>query len=49
VLSTSLFAASVQHNWLGGTAVYLVLILLAWLSLLVGKMLPEKLWNEEKD
>ena len=49
VLSTSLFAASAQHNWLGGTAVYLVLICLAWLSLLVGKMLPECLWNDGED
>ncbi|KAI0090258.1 MFS general substrate transporter [Irpex rosettiformis] len=47
-LSTSLFAASVQHDWLGGTAVYVILICLAWASLLVGRRLPTQLWNEEE-
>ncbi|KAI0346590.1 MFS general substrate transporter [Trametopsis cervina] len=46
-LSTSLFAASVQHNWLGGTAVYAILIFLTWCSFFVGKRLPVKLWNED--
>jgi hypothetical protein len=46
-LSTSLFAASVQHNWLGGSAVYVVMICLAWVSLLVGRKLPPRLWNED--
>ena len=47
-MSTSLFAASVQNEWLGGTAVYVILICLAWGSLLVGRRLPERLWNEEE-
>ncbi|KAI0703802.1 MFS general substrate transporter [Cytidiella melzeri] len=48
-LSTSLFAASVQHNWLGGTAVYVILVCVSWSSLFVGRRLPERLWNEEED
>lgn len=45
-LSTSLFAASVQHDWLGGSAVYVALIQIACLTLLVGRQLPLKVWNE---
>lgn len=46
-LSTSLFAASAEHKWLGGNAVYIILIYVSALTLLVGKKLPVKLWNED--
>ena len=45
--STSLFAASVEYNWLGGNAVYVVLVLLTGLSLVVGNKLPRDLWDAE--
>ncbi|KAJ3557587.1 hypothetical protein NM688_g1389 [Phlebia brevispora] len=45
-LSTSLFAASVEHNWLGGNAVYVCMVFLTCLSLLVGNMLPKELWEK---
>ncbi|KAI0784497.1 major facilitator superfamily domain-containing protein [Abortiporus biennis] len=38
--STSLFAASVENNWLGGYAVFLILIIGSCLSFFVADMLP---------
>ncbi|KAF7964730.1 hypothetical protein HWV62_3520 [Athelia sp. TMB] len=45
--STSLFAASVKHNLLGGYAVYLVLMVLSGLSLIVVARMPRELWTRE--
>lgn len=45
-MSTSLFAASVEHNWLGGHAVYLIMVILTLLSLVVGNWLPNELWDK---
>lgn len=44
-MSTSLFAASVEYGWLGGYAVYVILVFLTSLSLLVGDRLPKDLWD----
>ncbi|KAF7964934.1 hypothetical protein HWV62_1611 [Athelia sp. TMB] len=45
--STSLFAASVKHNLLGGYAVYLVLMVLSGLSLIVVARMPRELWTRD--
>lgn len=42
--ATSLFALSLEHNWLGGGAVYVVLILLACVLWLVAIPLPYEPW-----
>ncbi|EKM58463.1 uncharacterized protein PHACADRAFT_89967 [Phanerochaete carnosa HHB-10118-sp] len=44
-VSTSLFAASLQNHWLGGYAVYAILVSLSALGLLAGRQLPVELWN----
>ena len=44
-MSTSLFALSVERDWLGGRAVYFILVTLCMLCLLVGRKLPVELWN----
>jgi len=46
-ISTSLFAFSVQHNFLGGYGVYAVFITLTSFSLLVAARLPDELWSRE--
>jgi hypothetical protein len=48
-LSTSLFSYSVQHNILGGYAVYLPMIILSLLALILGMQLPEHVWEEKDD
>ncbi|CCM04325.1 uncharacterized protein FIBRA_06496 [Fibroporia radiculosa] len=45
--ATSLFALSVEHNWLGGYAVYPVLICLSCLLFTVSTYLPSHAWNDE--
>jgi hypothetical protein len=49
VISTSLFSFSVEHNILGGYAVYAIFILLSALSLLLAARLPHELWKEEEE
>lgn len=44
-LSTSLFALSAERDWLGGRAVYVILVFLCACVLLVGRKLPAELWN----
>lgn len=44
-MSTSLFALSLEHNLLGGYAVYVILFVLSGLSLLVAIRLPKEPWR----
>lgn len=45
-LSTSLFSFSVQHNLLGGYAVYAFFFVLSALALFLGLRLPNQVWEE---
>ncbi|KAH9917008.1 MFS general substrate transporter [Fomitopsis serialis] len=45
--ATSLFALSLEHNWLGGGAVYAVLMLLSCLLWLVALPLPYESWSKD--
>jgi MFS family permease len=47
-LSTSLFALSLEHNLLGGYAVYVVLLILSGLSLLLAVRLPNQPWQRNR-
>ena len=38
-----------EHNILGGYAVYAIFILLSALSLLLAARLPHELWKEEEE
>ncbi|KAL6298395.1 MFS general substrate transporter [Sparassis latifolia] len=46
--ATSLFAVSLERNWLGGFAVYGILILLACLLFLVSLPLPRHPWKHDE-
>ena len=46
-LSTSLFAASAEHNWLGGNGVYVILVTMTSMTLIVANRLPKELWDKE--
>lgn len=48
-MSTSLFAASAEFGWLGGNAVYVILVFVTFLTLTVAHRLPEELWNENTE
>ncbi|KAM6504162.1 Major facilitator superfamily domain containing protein [Amanita muscaria] len=48
-LATSLFALSLEKNLLGGYAVYAVLFLFSWISLLFAVRLPPQVWDEKDD
>ena len=45
-LATGMFSLSVEKNYLGGYAVYAILMLLACIALLVAARLPEKAWDD---
>jgi MFS family permease len=45
--ATSLFAYSLQTNWLGGNAVYLMLCILPVLALFFAVRLPRQAWKHE--
>ncbi|KAH8100132.1 MFS general substrate transporter [Cristinia sonorae] len=47
--STSLFAMSHEYNWLGGNAVFIVLVVASGLSLFICNMLPKEQWPREED
>lgn len=47
--ATSLFALSVEHNWMGGYAVYAILMGLASLTLVVANRLPREVWPRHDD
>lgn len=49
VASTSLFAVSLQRNWLGGYGVYPIMIALASVLFTVSTHLPRNLWPKEKE
>ncbi|KAF8886152.1 major facilitator superfamily domain-containing protein [Infundibulicybe gibba] len=49
VISTSLFALSVERNILGGYAVYVVLLAISCLATRLAVCLPEKVWEEKGD
>ncbi|KAF7375261.1 Efflux pump azaL [Mycena sanguinolenta] len=48
-LSTSLFSFSVEHNIFGGYAVYAFFFVLSAFALLLGRRLPEQVWEEDDD
>lgn len=45
-LTTSLYSLSVEHNILGGYAVYAILFTLSIFGLLLAMQLPDKMWDE---
>ncbi|KAI0669571.1 MFS general substrate transporter [Trametes maxima] len=47
--STSLFAASLEHNWLGGYGVYPILLAMTVSLFFVTRLLPRDLWPKEED
>ena len=47
--ATSLFALSLDHNWLGGHGVYAIFTALSCLCMLVGVPLPVRGWVREED
>ncbi|KAI0364558.1 MFS general substrate transporter [Pilatotrama ljubarskyi] len=48
-VATSLFAASLEHNWLGGYGVYPILIAITVSLTLVSTRLPRDMWPKETD
>lgn len=48
-LATTLFAASLTHNWLYGYAVYFVLICAVLVALCVANLLPKETWPRADD
>ncbi|KAG2342104.1 MFS general substrate transporter [Suillus weaverae] len=48
VLATSLFAASKQHNLLGGNAVFVILFMLAGALRWLGSQLPDKIQDRDE-
>ncbi|KAH9850280.1 MFS general substrate transporter [Lenzites betulinus] len=46
--STSLFALSLNHNWLGGYGVYAIFTLISCAFMLVGLPLPRNGWEDSK-
>ncbi|KAI0073875.1 MFS general substrate transporter [Panus rudis PR-1116 ss-1] len=47
--ATSLFAISMERNWLGGYAVFLILAIAATLALYICNMLPSETWHRDED
>lgn len=45
-MTTSLFAASAEHNLLWGFAVYAILFVFACLAIFLALCLPHKVWQE---
>jgi MFS family permease len=48
-LATSLYSVSVEHNLLGGYAVYVILFILSCLGILLALRLPDQVWPEAED
>ena len=46
-VSTSLFATSLERNWLGGYAVYPILIMFSAALFLVSVHLPRRMWPKD--
>lgn len=47
--ATSLFAVSIERNWLGGNAVYLILAVVSSMALFVSNLLPSQMWYRDDD
>ena len=47
--STSLFATSLEHNWLGGYAVYPILIVFSVALFGVSVPLPRRMWPKKEE
>ena len=47
--ASSLFALSLDRNWLGGYAVYAIFAVLSSLGMLVGIPLPARGWDREDE
>lgn len=47
--ASSLFALSIERNWLGGNAVYLLFGVLSCLSLFACDLLPVQVWHRDDD
>ena len=48
-LASSLYSVSVQHNLLGGYAVYAIMFVLSCFAVLLAQHLPPKVWSEAED
>ena len=48
-MASSLFSVSVQHNLLGGYAVYAITFVLSCFALLLAQHLPPEVWPEAED
>ena len=46
-MSTSLFAFTLQNDWMGGLGVYVVLITISLSGLPLACKLPEKAWEHK--
>ncbi|KAI0637849.1 major facilitator superfamily domain-containing protein [Trametes polyzona] len=47
--STSLFAVSLEHNWLGGYGVYPILVVLTLALFYVSTYLPKEMWSQDTE
>ncbi len=47
--ATSLFALSVESNWVNGYGVYAIFIVLSFLFMFVGIPLPRRSWSNDDD
>ena len=48
-MATSLFSFSVEHQLLGGYAVYAILFVMACFGVLLALRLPDEVWPEPQD
>ena len=48
-MASSLYSVSVQHNLLGGYAVYAIMFVLSCFAVLLAQYLPPDLWPEDED
>lgn len=49
VMASSLYSVSVQHNLLGGYAVYAIMFVLSCFAVLLAQYLPAEAWPEAED
>ncbi|KAF5379817.1 hypothetical protein D9615_005697 [Tricholomella constricta] len=48
-MATSLFSVSVEHNLMGGYAVYAILFVLSCFAIMLARRLPHQMWEEADD
>ena len=48
-MASSLYSFSVQHNLLGGYAVYAIMFILSCFAALLAQRLPPEVWPEAED